>query len=60
MKFGKVHDIEQIDFSLPLSPFSNKLFMKEKESSFFLGCPVWAEKVLLVKFILGDVDHKII
>lgn len=55
MKFGKIHDISQVDFSLPIPPLCNKLFMAEKgadleeEASFFLGCPVWADKSFVGK-----------
>ena len=54
MKFGKIHDIGQVDFSLPDEPESNKTFLSANLATvegdqLLLGCPVWADKSFIGK-----------
>ena len=54
MKFGKIHDIGQVDFSLPDEPESNKTFLSTNLAAvegdqLLLGCPVWADKSFIGK-----------
>ena len=54
MKFGKIHDIVQVDFSLPAGPKSNETFLNSEATTIegdqlLLCCPVWADKSFIGK-----------
>lgn len=48
MKFGKLQDISQVDFSLPSTPEATQFVLQQQDSDtpkqFFIGCTGWSMK----------------
>lgn len=49
MEFGKVSDIDGIDFSLPPDPAFNRYYLSKatgsaQSTSWYIGCPMWVQK----------------
>ncbi len=48
MKFGKLQDISQVDFSLPSTPEATRYVLQQQDSDapkqFFIGCTGWSMK----------------
>ena len=53
MKFGKLHDISQVDFSLaPEDPRTQQLlptYRTHVDLKIYVGCPVWGNKAWIGK-----------
>ncbi|WP_372366337.1 DUF72 domain-containing protein [Candidatus Uabimicrobium sp. HlEnr_7] len=53
MDFGKVDNVEKIDFSMPQDHVDNEQFFnrlsKGKQPNIYIGCPAWADKNFVEK-----------
>lgn len=61
MDFGRIKNIETIDFSLPVDNINNQKVLhrvNDKPPMIYVGCPVWADKKWIGKIYPDDAQEK--